>query len=180
MHILLDSLARLMAPLLPFTAEEIWDHMPDISNKATSVHLTMLPEANTKWKNEDLAQRWGKILDVRAEVTKALEEARAAKQIGHPLDATVTLSVKADDYDALQPYADDLRSIFIVSKVSLLKDEKIDDGYESEQVKGLFIRIGSAPGEKCERCWVHETTVGTDSEHPSICERCQKSLAKIQ
>jgi len=176
MHILLDSLARLMAPLLPFTAEEIWEHMPDSGDKAPSVHLTALPEANSKWKNEDLAQRWGKILDVRAEVTKALEEARAAKQIGHPLDAAVTISVKAEDYNALQPYAGDLRSIFIVSKVSLLKDEKIDDGYESENVEGLFIRIGDAPGEKCERCWVHETTVGTDNEHPSICARCQKAI----
>jgi isoleucyl-tRNA synthetase len=176
MHILLDSLARLMAPLLPFTAEEIWEHMPDSGDKAPSVHLTALPEINSKWKNEDLAQHWGKILDVRAEVTKALEEARTAKQIGHPLDAAVTISLKEDDYSALQPYAGDLRSIFIVSKVSLLKDEKIDDGYESENVEGLFIRIGDAPGEKCERCWIHETTVGTDSEHPSICERCQKAI----
>jgi len=165
-----------MAPLLPFTAEEIWEHMPDSGDKAPSVHLTALPEANSKWKNEGLAQQWGKILDVRAEVTKALEEARAAKQIGHPLDAAVTISVKADDYNALQPYAGDLRSIFIVSKVSLLKDEKIDDGYESENVEDLFIRIEDAPGEKCERCWVHETTVGTDSQHPSICERCQKAI----
>ena len=175
-HILLDSLARLMAPLLPFTAEEIWEHMPDSGDKAPSVHLTALPEANSKWENEDLAQQWGKILDVRAEVTKALEEARAAKQIGHPLDAAVTISVKEDDYNALQPYTGDLRSIFIVSKVSLLKDEKIDGGYESENIEGLFIRIGDAPGKKCERCWVHETTVGTDSEHPSICERCQKAI----
>jgi len=179
MHILLDSLARLMAPLLPFTAEEIWEHMPDSGDKAPSVHLVALPEANSKWKNEDLAQKWGKILNVRAEVTKALEEARAAKQIGHPLDAAVTISVKADDYNALQPYAGDLRSIFIVSKVSLLKDEKFDDGYASENVEDLFIRIEEAPGEKCERCWVHETTVGTDNEHPSICERCQKALTEI-
>jgi isoleucyl-tRNA synthetase len=108
-----------------------------------------------------------------------LLRARAAKQIGHPLDAAVTISVKADDYDALQPYADDLRSIFIVSKVSLLKDKKIDGGFESEDVEGLSIQIETAPGEKCERCWVHETTVGTDSEHPSICARCQNALAEM-
>ena len=63
MHILLDSLARLMAPLLPFTAEEIWEHMPDSGDKAPSVHLVALPEANSKWKNEDLVQKWGKILE---------------------------------------------------------------------------------------------------------------------
>jgi isoleucyl-tRNA synthetase len=179
MHIILDSLARLMAPLLPFTAEEIWEHMPGRSDKGSSVHLSPLPEANSKWKNEDLAQQWGKILDVRAEVTKALEEARAAKQIGHPLDAAVTISAKEDYYNALQPYAGDLRFIFIVSKVSLLKDEKINGGFESENVEGLIIQIETAPGEKCERCWVHETTVGTDNEHPTICKRCQTSLAEI-
>jgi isoleucyl-tRNA synthetase len=153
--------------------------MPDRSEKESSVHLASLPETKSKWKDEDLAQQWGKILDVRAEVTKALEEARAAKQIGHPLNAAVTISVKEDVYAALQPYAEDLRSIFIVSKVSLLKDEKIDGGYESENVEGLFIQIGSAPGEKCERCWIHETSVGTDNEHPTICKRCQTSLAEM-
>ena len=179
MHILLDSLARLMAPLLPFTAEEIWEYMPDVSDKPASVHMTLLPEVNSQWENEGLDRQWRKILDVRAEVTKALEEARAAKRVGHPLDAAVTLSLKAHDYQALHPYAGDLRSIFIVSKVSLLEDEKIDDAYASENLEGLFIRIEGAPGEKCERCWIHETTVGTDSEHPAICERCQKALAEI-
>jgi isoleucyl-tRNA synthetase len=179
MHILLDSLARLMAPLLPFTAEEIWQHMSGRSDKVSSVHLASLPEANSKWKDESLGQKWEKILQVRAEVTKALEKARAAKQIGHPLDASVTISLKEDFYNALLPYGGELRFIFIVSKVSLLKDKKLDGGFESETVEGLSIRIESAPGEKCERCWVHETSVGTNSAHPSICERCQKALAEM-
>jgi isoleucyl-tRNA synthetase len=168
-----------MAPILPFTSEEVWQYMPDRSAKESSVHLASLPEAKSQWKDEDLAQRWEKILNVRADVTRALEEARAAKQIGHPLDAAVTLSVKEGYYNALQPYADDLRFIFIVSKVSLLKHEKIDGGYESENIEDLFIQIETAPGDKCERCWVHETTVGTADDHPTICKRCQKSLAEM-
>jgi isoleucyl-tRNA synthetase len=179
MHILLDALARLMAPLLPFTADEIWNYMPHRSEKESSVHLASLPEAKSRWKDEDLARQWERILDVRAEVTKALEEARAAKQIGHPLDAAVTISANEDHYHALQPYADDLRSIFIVSKVSLLKDEKIAGGFESENVNGLIIQIKTAPGKKCERCWVHETTVGSDTKNPTICKRCQKALAQM-
>jgi isoleucyl-tRNA synthetase len=179
MHILLDALARLMAPILPFTSEEIWQYMPDRSDKESSVHLASLPRANSQWKDDDLGRRWAKILDVRADVTRALEEARTAKEIGHPLDAAVSISVKEAYYKALQPYAEDLRFLFIVSKVSLLKDEKIDGGYESENIEGLFIQIETAPGEKCERCWVHETTVGTDNEHPTICKRCQKSLAEM-
>jgi isoleucyl-tRNA synthetase len=179
MYFLLDSLARIMAPLLPFTAEEIWAYMPAHSDKAPSVHLTSLPEVNSQWKNENLAQKWEAILNVRAEATKALEEARAAKQIGHPLDAAVTISAKEDLYNLLQPYAEDLRFIFIVSSVSLHKDKGLDGSYESEKVEGLAIKIEAARGEKCERCWIHELSVGSDSEHPTICERCKKALAEI-
>ena len=179
MYYLLDSLARIMAPLLPFTAEEIWEYMPAHSDKVSSVHLASLPEVNSQWKDEHLAQKWETILNVRAEATKALEEARTAKQIGHPLDAAVTISAKEDLYNLLQPYTEDLRFIFIVSSVSLLKDEKLDGSFESEKIEGLTIKIDAAHGEKCERCWIHELSVGSDSEHPTICERCQKALADI-
>ncbi len=179
MYLVLDALARLMAPLLPFTAEEIWAHMPAHSEKLSSVHLALRPEANPPWQDDGLAQKWETILHVRAETTKALENARDKKIIGHPLDAAVTLSVKEDLYDILQPYADDLKFIFIVSKISLRQDEILDDSFVSENVEGLSIKIDTAPGEKCERCWVHETSVGSDSERPSICERCQQALAEM-
>ena len=179
MYHMLDCLARIMAPLLPFTAEEIWEHMPAHGEKVPSVHLALLPEVKRQWRNEGLAQKWETLLNLRAEVTKALEEARAAKQIGHPLDAAVTISANEDLYNLLQPYAADLRFIFIVSDVSLLKDKKLDGIFESEKVKGLSIKIEAAPGEKCERCWIHETSVGSDSEHPTICQRCCKALADM-
>jgi isoleucyl-tRNA synthetase len=180
MYEVLDALVRLMAPLLPFTAEEIWAHMPEYSDKPWSVHLTLLPEANPQWKDEPLADKWGLILKVRAETTKALEEARAKKRIGHPLDATVVLSVKDDIYGILEPYADDLRFIFIVSNVSLLKDQKLDDSFISENLEGLAIKIETAPGQKCERCWVYETSVGSNSKQPSICERCLMALSEME
>jgi isoleucyl-tRNA synthetase len=179
MYFLLDSLARIMAPLLPFTAEEIWEHMPAHSEKTSSVHIASLPALNSQWKDDDLAKKWETILNVRAEATKALEEARAAKQIGHPLDAAVTIVAKEGLYDLLQPYAEDLRFIFIVSSVSLLKDKKLDGSFESEKVEGLSIKIDAASGKKCERCWIHELSVGSDTEHPTICERCQKALAEM-
>ncbi|MGD8613670.1 MAG: class I tRNA ligase family protein, partial [Desulfobacterales bacterium] len=180
MYDLLDALVRLMAPLLPFTAEEIWAYMPEYSDKRSSVHLTLLPEANPRWQDESLANKWGMLLKVRAEATKALEEARAKKQIGHPLDATVILSVDDNLYALLEPYAEDLRFIFIVSNVSLLKGQKLDDSFVSENVEGLAIKIETAPGKKCERCWVYETSVGSDSEQPSICQRCLKALSEIE
>jgi len=179
MHYLLDCLARIMAPLLPFTAEEIWEHMPASGDRKPSVHLALLPGANSQWQDERLAQKWETILKVRAEVTKAMEEARARKQVGHPLDAAVTLSVKEELFNLLQPYAEDLRFIFIVSSVSLVRDKTINDSFVSEKIEGLAIKIEVAAGEKCERCWVHETSVGSDSEHPTICQRCRKALDEI-
>ena len=179
MYFLLDALARIMAPLLPFTAEEIWQFLPARANKTPSVHLALLPEINHRWQDEQLAQKWETILKVRAEVTKALEEARARKQIGHPLDAAVILSVNEDLYSLLQPYTEDLRFIFIVSDVSLLNDKKLDDSFISEKVEGVSIKIEAASGQKCERCWVHETSVGSDSKHPTICERCCTALDDI-
>jgi isoleucyl-tRNA synthetase len=153
--------------------------MPAHSEKTSSVHIASLPALNSQWKDDDLAKKWETILNVRAEATKALEEARAAKQIGHPLDAAVTIVAKEGLYDLLQPYAEDLRFIFIVSSVSLLKDKKLDGSFESEKVEGLSIKIDAASGKKCERCWIHELSVGSDTEHPTICERCQKALAEM-
>jgi isoleucyl-tRNA synthetase len=175
----LDTLVKLMAPILPFTAEEIWQCMPDYPQKAASVHLTLLPEANADWQDENLSGRWEQLLAVRGEITKALEEARSEKQIGHPLDALVTLSVPEALYNDLQRYAEDLKYIFIVSKVELVKDEKLAGAYASEEIEGLSILVGPAPGKKCERCWVYDITVGTDVEHPSICNRCQDALVAM-
>ena len=134
---------------------------------------------STQWQDEELAKIWETILSLRGEATKALEEARTAKQIGHPLDAAVTISAREDLFNLLGPYEEDLRFIFIVSSVSLIKNETLDGGFESEKLEGLSIKVEAARGEKCERCWIHELSVGSDSEHPTICERCRKSLAEI-
>jgi isoleucyl-tRNA synthetase len=79
----------------------------------------------------------------------------------------------------MQPYAADLKSILIVSRVELVKAEALEDAFESEEVEGLRIRVEAAPGVKCERCWVHDTTVGNHSEHPTICDRCHQALESI-
>jgi len=175
-HILLDALARLMAPILAFTAEEIWKFMPDRKDKATSIHLTSLPEVNTEWKDEKLAEKWKRLLEVRSEVTKALEDARINKRIGHSLDASVTIYTDDNLYDELYPYVDDLRSIFIISRFSLNKGEKPDGAITSSDVEGLSILVEPAAGNKCERCWIYDSSVGESSEHPIICNRCLEAL----
>jgi len=176
MYIILDSVVRIMAPILSFTAEEIWRFMPDIKEKESSVHLSSLPKANESWKNEKLAQKWEAIIKVRGEVTKALEEARAKKKIGHSLDAVVTISANEELYEELYAYEEDLKTIFIISGASLVKGEKLDQAYESPDIEGLAILVEPAISDKCERCWIHDPSVGLNPELPTICSRCEKVL----
>jgi isoleucyl-tRNA synthetase len=179
LHMTLDGIARLMAPILPFTSDEIWQYMPVRNGRQSNVHLALLPEVNADFKDDALADRWGLLLEIRGEVTKALEAARARKLIGHPLNAAVTISAQGDIYDRLQPFVADLRSLLIVSKATVVKDEELKDAFSSEDIKGLRIGVKPAPGDKCERCWVHDTTVGSHHEHPTICQRCKDALEQI-
>jgi len=178
-YILLDSLSRIMAPILAFTAEEIWSHMPGREENGDSVHLSSLPMVNEAWKDDRLAENWKQLLEIRGEVTKSIEDARVKKIVGHSLDAVVTLYANDDLYRRLCPYKDDLRSIFIVSKTHLIKGEKPDGAFECQDVPGLAVGVDSAEGDKCERCWVHDISVGSDFERPTICTRCQNALSRI-
>jgi isoleucyl-tRNA synthetase len=180
LHILVDAIARLMAPILPFTSDEIWHYMPSNNGNDSSIHMASLPEVNPAFKDAALAGRWEYLLKIRAEATRALEEARAQKLIGHPLDASVVISAEGDAYDALYPYADELRSLLIVSKAALVKDETAAGEIRNGGVEGVQIRVEPASGEKCERCWVHDTSVGDDSEQPTICQRCRKALTRMR
>jgi isoleucyl-tRNA synthetase len=173
----LDAIARLMAPILAFTAEEIWNFMPIRKGKKASIHLASLPKVNSAWKDEKLGKKWNRLLELRGEVTKALEEARVKKLIGHSLDAAVHIHTTDNLWDELYPYEDDLETIFIVSKASMKKGEKPAGAFESNVIDGLSILIEPATGEKCDRCWKHDTSVGTDTEHSAICSRCHDAIS---
>ena len=180
LNTILDALVRLMAPILVFTAEELWVHMPGADARPTSGHLTQLPEVEENLLDDELAGRWESILLIRGEVSKALEEARTQKIIGHALDAAVTLSMPEALSAVVKPDADELRTVFIVSKVSISAEESLAGGHESTNIPGLAIRIDPASGEKCERCWIHEPSVGADALHKTICARCLKVLETIE
>jgi isoleucyl-tRNA synthetase len=176
MFTLLDAMVKLMAPVMAFTAEEIWKYMPGPDHRENSVHLTLFPEPTPSWRDNDLALRWEQILALRAEVTKTLETARAEKRIGHPLDAIVTLYASEDLYDLLVDYVAELPSIFIVSEVLLQEGAGPESVYISSQVEGLSVAVAPSEHQKCERCWVHAESVGTSTDHPTICQRCQDEL----
>ncbi|NVM56915.1 MAG: class I tRNA ligase family protein, partial [Desulfobacterales bacterium] len=176
LNIILDTLTRLMTPILVFTAEEVWGHMPNTKGRASSVHLTQLPEVQEAFLDGELAKRWESILTLRGEVSKALEEARGEKIIGHSLDAAATLVLPEGFLEAVKATVDELRTVFIVSKVSIAPGGALDGAYQSTRVPGLAIRIDPTPEKKCERCWIHDPSVGTDETHKTICSRCVEVL----
>ena len=179
MHEILEVIVRLMAPVLSFTAEEIWQHMPG-DDRSRSVHSECFARAKDEFLDPELAKKWETIIAVRKETAKALELARKEKKIGHSLDASVTLSVPSGLFRELEPYRDQLRSIFIVSSVDLLEEAESANGIESETVPGLKIGVSSSGAPKCERCWVHDPSVGEDTQHPTICDRCLGALAEME
>jgi isoleucyl-tRNA synthetase len=169
---LLAALLRLMAPILTFTAEEAWRHVPGA--RAESVHLERFPEVPREWLDDGLQQEWDRLLEVRREVAKALETARARKLIGSGLEAAVRILGAPEDLPALLAAKRDLLdTVFIVSRVTLAGDGPAPAvRYESQDIPGLVVGVDRAAGRKCERCWKWSVRVGESAQHPDLCERC--------
>jgi isoleucyl-tRNA synthetase len=170
LHRLARDLSLLLAPVLPFTSDEAWEALP--GHGEASVHLALFPEK--QMADAARLERWAVLLEVRAQVTKALEEARAAKQIAASLEAAVV--VRAPEatlaglraYDALSSvFPGNLANLFIVSAVRL----EAGDG-------PLSVSVEHAAGRKCERCWTWSARVGTLAAHPGVCERCDEVLRR--
>jgi isoleucyl-tRNA synthetase len=164
---ILDTLVRLMAPILSFMAEEVWSHLPG-DGRAASPLLAGFPAETGR--DEALAARWDRLLSVRTAVTKALEDARQADRIGHSLDARVVL----EGADALRRLLDEaaptLPALFIVSQVEFGRGLGTDA--VSPLLPELKVRVERARGAKCERCWNYNEHVGSDATHPGLCDRC--------
>ena len=179
MNEILEVLVRLMAPILSFTADEVWQYMKG-DGRPESVHADLFSPVDEIPHDPELTARWEEILAVRKEVTKALELARKEKAIGHPLDASVELGLSSGLMEKMKPYHGQLRSIFIVSSVELKDEQGMEGGIECEGLPGLRIKVSPSTEPKCERCWVHDSTVGDDEKHPTICKRCLDSLARME
>ncbi len=167
-----SALARLMAPILTFTSEEAWGHLP--GRRSESVHLELFPEVPREWVDERLERQWERLLEVRREIAKALESARQQGSIGSNLEARVVFVNAPEDLPALLAEKRGLLStLFIVSQVGFEGSERGPlVHYESQEIPGLIIDVERAPGRKCERCWVWSERVGEKSSHPTLCERC--------
>lgn len=172
MYEILDALVRMIAPILCFTADEIWQAMPHRDgDDAANIVLNAMPKANPAWAfAEEASSKWDKLIALRDDVNKALEEARKNKVIGKPLEAWVT--VYADDETAalLETVpADELAALCIVSKLRVIRGN--GEGMQGENLP-VQIAIERASGDKCERCWMYVDSIGQDSKHPTLCARC--------
>jgi len=177
MHKILSTLVRLMAPVLSFTADEVWSYMPG-DRKLSSVFLADFPRPEEQYLDDALEARWEKLLAVRGEAAKVLEALRKDKKIGHSLDAAVTLYAGEGLHDLLKRYEKDLPFIFIASQVIVAREADAPvDAFTSDTVKGLRVTAAPAAGGKCGRCWMYQESVGTIADHPQICGRCAANLA---
>jgi isoleucyl-tRNA synthetase len=174
MYIILDAMARLLAPVLVFTAEEIWASLPDYEGKIESVHMTEFPALDSRYLDEALGERWKTLIDVKGEISKAIEVARQKKTVGHSLDSRVDIAAPEKLKDILEAHRADMKSLLIVSQVNMVDD--IENPYESEEITGLKIAVRKAEGIKCDRCWNYSTSVGDNPDHPTICKRCCGNL----
>jgi isoleucyl-tRNA synthetase len=175
---ILTAITRLMAPILPFTAEEVWLFLPEGQVREPSVHMAPFPEIRPDYMDADLAARWENLLQIRGEATRVMESARAKKIIGHSLDAALTIAASTTLYELLASYRKDLRSFFIVSDVELIPLEKADESFAETEIEKVKIRVAPSDGDKCQRCWVHDPSVGKNSSHLDICDRCANALAE--
>jgi isoleucyl-tRNA synthetase len=162
------ALARLLAPILSFTMEEVWEHL----KQPGSVHLALFPEPQElieglAGEHRKRAENWDRLIEVRDSVLKSLETARQEKFIGAPLEAKVLLSVNGDLYPLLKEYSSELPALFIVSQVDVQPGAEIQ------------VKVERADGAKCERCWKYTTDVGSHPALPTICAACAQAVEEI-
>ena len=171
----LKVLVRIISPVLSFTADEIWERIPEALKEEESVHLSKWIEANPEYLNEELAKKWDKIARLRREVNKKLEAERQTGLIGHSLDARVLLNIANDEYSFIKDYAEnEVSDLFIVSQVKF-----VNDNLAESEIEGISISVEKASGEKCERCWKYDEEVGHDHNHSDVCPRCASVLEKM-
>ncbi len=169
---LLLALTGMIAPVLTFTADEIWQHLRRLDGSLPeSVQLTDWPQAEQQFADTELEERWDELLRIRDTVNQALEEAKTAGEINQPLEAAVTIYASPEELKLLEGFADSLPEVFIVSSVELRP--------RRPEQEALTVEVSEAAGEKCERCWMRSETVGMVADHPTICRRCAERVQKL-
>ncbi len=178
LFLILDTMTKIMAPILAFTSDEIWLSMPHRSSD--DARNVVFNDMNQPFADYDLGDlvSWGTLTLLRDGVNAALEAARNEKKIGKSLEAHVTVVTREEkppvDLSHLQKHFDAQwwADFFIVSGVDFVTDPALYDQAADTQLNGVRVAVSEAKGEKCARCWMHSPTVGADADHPTLCARC--------
>jgi len=174
MYYITSHLVKLIAPILSFTAEDVWQNFFKDKEGIESVFLTEYEEPLKEWKNESVREKFDTILKVRESVLKALEVARREKLINSSLEAKVILEIKDENTKkVLEEYSKDLWELFIVSQVEI---STVDSSILKNEEEGIRVGVVRAEGQKCERCWIYSPTVGKSEKHPTICSKCIEAI----
>ena len=181
LYIIVDGMTRLLAPILAFTSQEIWAAMPHASTDDTEcVLFNDIPAVNPAYAmTEAEDEKWNRIIALRDDVNKALEIARSEQGIKKSTDAALSLTFTAaafEQFQAMNLTEADLATLCIVSQVTVAQGE--GQGYQGEEFEGLTVAVSLAAGEKCPRCWNHDTSIGTDHGHAELCARCAAVLGE--
>lgn len=179
MWYILSALTRIIAPMISFTAEEIWQAMPHLaSDNKKSVFLNPLPEVRPEWSFPELEAHWDRLFALRDDVMKALELARAEKLIGKSLDADLTIyATDAEVCGLLDSFGEEaLKTVFIVSDVKV-KNEAAPAGAFTETQSGIGVLVEASQAERCDRCWLHDKNAVSDGDG-HLCPRCAAIVNK--
>jgi isoleucyl-tRNA synthetase len=175
MYTVLSMLTRLVAPILCFTAEEIWKCMPHAQSEDTrSVFLNSMPAYDEALTFCDVMEKWNKLFEMRDDVMKALEIARAEKLIGKSLDAKVTVYAEGEEKEVLSSFASELATVFITSQAVVCEGAAPENAFK-DTTSGISVLVEAADGEKCDRCWMYSINTVSDGEG-CVCERCKSVL----
>lgn len=175
MYLILDTMTKILAPILAYTSNEIWQFMPHMV-KDNQKHV-VLNDMNAPFAvdaDEAFLKKWELLYAITGDVQKALELKRTEKLIGKPLEAKVTLFCDGSLYEELSSMKEELKTCFIVSQVAV----ELGNGEFTGELEGLSVTVSKAEGQKCERCWCYDDSVGANSEHPTLCARCAAVLKK--
>ena len=180
MYEILTTLVRLVAPVLCFTSEEVWQALPNKEEREWSVHMSDMPKVNEAYLDKALDEKWKKRLAVRSVAMKALEEARQAKVIGHPLDAEVTVYADGEAYDIVKAMEKELADFLLVSQTHIVSGTATAPENAASNEEGTVkASVAVCTLAKCERCWKRSADVDADPKHPGVCARCAHVLTEM-
>jgi len=173
LHKVLLALVKLSAPILCYTCEEVWSRIPSGKPDVWSVHLADWPEVEEELIDRGLERSWERIIEVRGDVYRAIEQARADKVISGLLEARVEIFTEDEELlTFLSSFPTELETVFIVSEVAPIKGQAPEDALQGVDVPGISVRVSKCRYEKCQRCWNLRESVGSSSRHPNICDKC--------